>query len=30
MNTDGYSVLNNGQGAQRLPGYGQLGNVVSE
>ena len=27
--TEGYSVLNNGQSAQRPPGYGQLENVVS-
>ncbi|XP_064402288.1 uncharacterized protein LOC135348062 isoform X2 [Halichondria panicea] len=29
VNAEGYSVMNSGQSTQRLPGYGQLGNVAT-
>ncbi|XP_064402132.1 uncharacterized protein LOC135347907 isoform X5 [Halichondria panicea] len=29
VNEEGYSVMDTGQGAQRMPGYGQLGNVAT-
>ncbi|XP_064402268.1 uncharacterized protein LOC135348048 isoform X2 [Halichondria panicea] len=29
VNEEGYSVMDTGQGAQKMPGYGQLGNVAT-